>query len=70
MFSHINTLFTGGTVLTSLARAWLISIRLSGAEKQQLLIIITIYLNNEAARALYWQTKGQKLAEKRLNDFV
>lgn len=47
--SSIDTLFTGGTVLTSLVRAWLISIRLSGAEEQQLLIIITIYLNNEAA---------------------
>lgn len=64
MFSYINTLFTGGTVLTSLACAWLISIRLLGAEKQQLPMIITIYLNNEAARALYWQTKGQKLAER------
>ena len=64
MFSYINTLFTGGTVLASLACAWLISIRLLGAEQQQLLIVITIYLNNEAAGALYWQTKGQKLAEK------
>lgn len=70
MFSYINTLFTGGTVLASLACAWLISIRLLGAEKQQLLIIITIYLNNEAARASYWQTKGQKLAGKGLNVFV
>lgn len=33
-------------------------------DKQQLLMIITIYLNNEAAGALYCQTKGQKSAVK------
>lgn len=70
MFSSVNTLFTGGTVLTSLACAWLISVRLLGTKKQQLLIIITIYFNNEAARALYGQTKGQKLAEKWVYAFV
>lgn len=33
-------------------------------DKQQLLMIITIYFNNEAAGALYCQTKGQKSAVK------
>lgn len=33
-------------------------------DKQQLLMIIAIYLNNEAAGALYFQTKGQKSAVK------
>jgi len=37
-----------------------------GTEKQQLLIVITVYLTNEAARVLYWQTKGLKLGEIKL----
>lgn len=65
LLTSVNTLFTGGTVLTSLACAWPINILLLGTEKQQLLIIISIYLNNEAVSALCKQTKGQKLAERK-----
>lgn len=54
-------MFTGETVLASLARGWLISVGLS--EKLQLLMIIAIYLNNNSWGRV-WQAKGQDSAVK------